>query len=445
MADVDFRLVNVIILGFAFMFLFTAFQTSSMISETVLKSYNTEYHNKTDTTFRGSGYTSLAIIYSVFAASNWVAPSVVSVIGPKKSMLAGGVMYALFIGSFIQPTVWALYLTSVLVGIGAAVIWTAQGNFLTINSDTETIGRNSGIFWALLQCSLLFGNLFVYFKFKGESRITDETRITVYVVLLVLAAIGILLFLLLRSKRTTDTEDLLNINVSGEETQRGPLQAFKRSFQLLKTKEILLLSVCFAYTGFELTFFSGVYGTCVGNTTYWGPEAKSYIGLCGILIGVGEIFGGAAFGLLGRRTVVHGRDPVVLMGYLVHTLCFYLIFLNLPADTPMGPSEHMQAYIIPNEYLALLCAFMLGFGDSCFNTQIYSILGFMFPEDSAPAFALYKFMQSIAAAAAFFYSTYVLLHWQLLILVVSGTAGAMCFCVVEWKTCRAAKEGYKQI
>lgn len=32
------------------------------------------------------------------------------------------------------------------------VIWTGQGNFLTINSTPETISRNSGIFWALLQC-----------------------------------------------------------------------------------------------------------------------------------------------------------------------------------------------------------------------------------------------------------------------------------------------------
>ena len=38
------------------------------------------------------------------------------------------------------------YLTTV------SVIWVGQGNFLTINSDTKTMGRNSGIFWALLKC-----------------------------------------------------------------------------------------------------------------------------------------------------------------------------------------------------------------------------------------------------------------------------------------------------
>ncbi|XP_077979841.1 UNC93-like protein MFSD11 [Glandiceps talaboti] len=464
---IDIRLVNVIVLGFAFMFLFTAFQTCSMIEQTVLKSFEHNNHSHSGQTnhtsghnFTGSGYTSLAIIYAVFALSNWGAPSVVSVLGPKWSMVIAGVTYALFIAGFLKPMEWSLYLTSVLVGIGAAVIWTAQGNFLTINSDTDTIGRNSGIFWALLQCSLFFGNLFVFFKFQGESTITDQTRYTVYVVLLVVACIGILLFVLLRNRRTSDSEDLLNINVSNstEETKEGPLQALRvqdthhcrksckrlgRSFQLMRTKEIILLSVCFAYTGFELTFFSGVYGTCVGNTKHW-DESKSYIGICGILIGVGEIIGGATFGLFGKRTNHYGRDPIIFLGYFVHMSCFYLIFINLPERSPIEETFEI-AYIDPNKYIAFLCAFMLGLGDSCFNTQIYSILGFMFPEDSAPAFALFKFMQSLAAAGAFFYSPYLVIQWQLLILVLSGTAGTLCFFLVEWSSNASSKEGYMQI
>lgn len=43
--------------------------------------------------------------------------------------------------------------------------------------------------------------------------------------------------------------------------------------------------------GFELTFYSGVYGTCIGAMTQFGHDAKSLIGLSGICIGVGEILG----------------------------------------------------------------------------------------------------------------------------------------------------------
>ncbi|TNN22971.1 UNC93-like protein MFSD11 [Liparis tanakae] len=33
-----------------------------------------------------------------------------------------------------------------------SVLWTAQGHFLVENSDASTINRNTGMFWALLQC-----------------------------------------------------------------------------------------------------------------------------------------------------------------------------------------------------------------------------------------------------------------------------------------------------
>lgn len=46
--------------------------------------------------FTGSGYTSLAICYTVFAVSNWFVPSLISVVGPRISLKLGTVAYALF-------------------------------------------------------------------------------------------------------------------------------------------------------------------------------------------------------------------------------------------------------------------------------------------------------------------------------------------------------------
>ena len=53
-------------------------------------------------------------------------------------------------------------------------------------------------------------------------------------------------------------------------------------------------------SGLELTFWSGVYTTSVGNTQVFGDEGKRLIGLVGIFTGVGEIVGGAVFGFLGK-------------------------------------------------------------------------------------------------------------------------------------------------
>ncbi|XP_051889289.1 LOW QUALITY PROTEIN: UNC93-like protein MFSD11 [Pristis pectinata] len=425
MTPEGWKLTNVIILGIAFMFVFTAFQTCGNIEQTVIKSINS-------TQFHGSGYTSLAIIYTVFSASNLLTPSIVALLGCQLSMFISGLVYSAYVAVFIEPFTWSFYLASVIIGLAAAVIWTAQGNCLTINSDENTIGRNSGIFWALLQFSLLFGNLYIYLAWKGEKHISDHDRRTVYIALTVISLVGSVLFILIR-KPASEVQSTEN-EVSDDE----PEATIESAINIFFTKEMLLLSVCIAYTGFELTFFSGVYGTCLGATNRFGDEAKSLIGLNGIFIGVGEIIGGATFGLLNKflsKYLGIGRNPVVLLGLLSHILAFFLIFLNVPNDAPVVPDAgtNEAAYLIPSKFIAIVCSFLLGLGDSCFNTQLLSIVGFMYAQESAPAFAVFKFVQSISAAVAFGYSNYLMLQWQLLILCLAAFFGTISFILVEWK------------
>ncbi|KAG2461014.1 MFS11 protein, partial [Polypterus senegalus] len=443
------------------------------------------------------------------------------------------------------------------------VLWTAQGNVLTINSKDTTIGRNSGIFWALLQFSLFFGNLYIYLAWRGKSHISDVDRRTVFISLTVISLVGGFLFFLIRNPEplnepSESTDSLLNADVeesNNSAVQLPPLLSTKASSLVLPTpalewsevapfiitrmcsrclpiifrrhspvwrkyrkhsrcpwsspsrpafpgvaevlrawapqalgcplvvtrypykaelqssvpvvskairavapswsgaassppvplgilaekalqvsvkKEMLLLSPSISYSGLEMTFFSGVYGTCIGAMNLLGDDAKGLIGLSGIFLGIGEILGGGVFGMLNKCSRF-GRNPVVLLGLITHLLAFYLIFLNIASDAPIAPEEgtNQQAYMSPSTEVALLCSFLLGFGDSCFNTQLLSIVGFTFPQDSAPAFAVFKFIQSISAAVAFSYSNYLLLHWQLLILVLSGVLGTVTFFAAE--------------
>ncbi|XP_053144853.1 UNC93-like protein MFSD11 [Hemicordylus capensis] len=426
--------LNVVVLGTAFMFMFTAFQTCGNIAQTVITNLN-------HTDFHGSAYTSMAVIYGVFSASNLISPSVVAIIGPQLSMFISGIFYSIYIAIFIQPLTWTFYTASVLLGIAAAVLWTAQGNCLTINSNENTIGRNSGIFWALLQSSLFFGNLYIYFAWQGKSHISDSDRRTVFIALTVISLVGTVLFFLIRTREESDSEEVEtsasadNIveHTSGQSKITKAVDAFKRSIKLCGTKEILLLSITMAYTGLELTFFSGVYGTCIGAVNKFGTEEKSLIGLSGIFIGIGEILGGGVFGLISKSNQF-GRNPVVMLGIVVHFIAFYLIFYNMPNDAPIASISGTDsiAYMEPSKEVAIFCSFLLGLGDSCFNTQLLSILGFLYSEDSAPAFAIFKFIQSVCAAIAYFYSNYLLLQWQLLIMVVVGFFGTISFFTVEW-------------
>ncbi|XP_061605349.1 UNC93-like protein MFSD11 isoform X2 [Phyllopteryx taeniolatus] len=207
------KLMNIIVLGVGFMFIFTAFQTCGNIEQTVIKSFNS-------TTFHASGYTSMAIIYGVFSASNLLAPSVVAVAGTHLSMFFSGLLYSAYIAVFVYPYTWSFYAASALVGVGAAVLWTAQGSVLALNSDRRTIGRNSGVFWALLQCSLLFGNTFIFLAWRGHERISDKDRQTVFISLTVISLAGCFLFFLIR---TPDAEVSGRAEVAPGERPDAPL------------------------------------------------------------------------------------------------------------------------------------------------------------------------------------------------------------------------------
>ncbi|XP_054155072.1 UNC93-like protein MFSD11 [Oppia nitens] len=417
----DGKFVNVILLGLAFMLIFTAFQTGGMIQQTVVKSIHQE-----DSSYTADGYTSLCIIYATLAIANWFAPSFILITGPKFAMFIGAIIYCLFIANFMFPKVWVLYFLSVVIGLGAAIIWTGQGNFLTINSDERTMSRNSGVFWAILQCSLIWGNLFVTFVFK-EDHIKESTRLLTYGVLTVVGAIGALLLLVLRGGYRTNTGLTLS------ESVKDSSSALVKAFRLLFTKRMSLLCIAFFYSGLELGFFSGVYGTAIGNTNRLAADgnSKPYIGIVGILIGCGEIVGGATFGLLGSKTNRYGRDPIVILGYVVHMVSFFLIFINIPSMASLEQTND-PAYINSNLGIALFCGFLLGLGDACYNTQMYSILGVLYRDDSAPAFALFKFVQSLAAAIAFVYTSYADIHIQVLILAIFASLGTISFSAVEW-------------
>ena len=300
--------------------------------------------SKDDPTFTGSGYTSLAIIYTVFATCNWLAPSYISVTGPRISILTGAVCYVFFIATFLWPQTVLLYTASAVIGVGAALMWTGHGQYLTENSDPDTMSRNSGLFWAIFQLSLFGGNLFVFFKFQKEE-IEESTRKMVFEVLTGLAVIGtgVLLFMrgppqilvLGEAEGVSSADKELRIpDKPREKPLLAAWHAMRDAFILFITPQMLLLMMTFVYTGLELTFFSAVYSSSIGFTTGMGESRKSLIALSGICIGIGEVVGGALFGILASKTKAFAGWPVVVTGFVMHIFVFLITLLNLPDDAP---------------------------------------------------------------------------------------------------------------
>ena len=334
---------------------------------------------------------------------------------------------------------------SVLVGLGAAIIWTAQGAYLTEVSSSNNESRNSGLFWALFQGSMLFGNLFVYFTFAGSSEITNNLRLIVYGTLTAVGILGALLMLFLprplkeSDEGTRTSENTASASASPAPPSEAsvaapkatPLESFLKSIELIKTKQMAILSITFFYTGIMQSFILGIYGTSIGNTKKFGSDSSKLVGISGILIGLGEITGGGLFGILPSITNRYGREPIVLLGFICHFLSFASSYVNLPYNSSLESTD-MKATIEPNLPLALGTSFLLGLGDACFCTQIYSFISTNYKSSSSSAFSLFKFTQSIASALSFLYSNSIDLRYHVFILLGGLTAGVLSFWCVEW-------------
>lgn len=73
-----------------------------------------------------------------------MVPSILSVVSSARCLFFSSLTYFTYTIIFLHPIPYVLEIVSVILGLGAAVIWTAQGNYLTENSDNKTIDRNTG-------------------------------------------------------------------------------------------------------------------------------------------------------------------------------------------------------------------------------------------------------------------------------------------------------------
>ena len=85
-----------------------------------------------------------------------------------------------------------------------------------------------------------------------------------------------------------------------------------------------------------------VYCVLIGLCSVRTLQHPEYVGLIGLMVGIGEISGGAIFGIFGKRTRRFGRDPIVVLGMLLHMVSFLLIFYTVPSDATLvlHPEDH---------------------------------------------------------------------------------------------------------
>ncbi|EGT57211.1 hypothetical protein CAEBREN_06758 [Caenorhabditis brenneri] len=116
-----------------------------------------------------------------------------------------------------------------------------------------------------------------------------------------------------------------------------------------------------------------IYPTCIKFTTRLGENTTKLLAISCIATGIGQIFAGGIFSIIGKRARILGKDWICVIACFIHLGIFVAIFLFFPADAPLHPTDKI-GYFEPSVHVAIVCSGLLGFGDAIIQTQVYSYL-----------------------------------------------------------------------
>ena len=163
---------NLIVLSLSFVFVFTAFRAIQNLQS----SLNTSGR---------LGSLAMCFLYGSAFASGIFAPIVVNMLTPKWTMTLGIFFYLFWIAANLCPHVYTLLPTSLAVGLGHSLAWSAQLAYVeklvetswchtsgTGLSEQQELYRFKGIFLSSFQTSHIWGNLVssLMLSFSGFDR-----------------------------------------------------------------------------------------------------------------------------------------------------------------------------------------------------------------------------------------------------------------------------------
>ena len=158
------------------------------------------------------------------------------------SLVIGAFCYTFYVASFVLPAFktqlpdsqsWLLnqnFIRSLILvaaainGFGAAILWVAQGQYISMCANEKNKGEYNSIFWALFMCSAVIGNL------MGAFVVANVKQSTFYIVLTAFCIASSLFFLLLKQP-IPQPKDVRGIANSA--SFRGSFSASVISYQMI--------------------------------------------------------------------------------------------------------------------------------------------------------------------------------------------------------------------
>ncbi|XP_064454433.1 protein unc-93 homolog A isoform X2 [Mirounga angustirostris] len=383
-------LKNVLVVSFGFLLLFTAYGGLQSLQSSL---YSEE----------GLGVTALSTLYGgVLLSSMFLPPLLIKKFGCKWTIVISMCCYVAFsLGNFYASW-YTLIPTSILLGLGAAPLWSAQCTYLTITGNTQAekvgkVGRDVlnqyfGIFFLIFQSSGVWGNLISSLVF-GQMPTQGSG---------ILAVLLIAMFL----------EPIKDAQQESEGEKKLPFwSTLLSTLRLLRDKRLCLLGLLPLYSGFEQAFLAGDY-TRSYTTCALGIQFVGYVMIC---FSATNSLCSVLYGSLSQHT---GRIALYALGAVTHLSCIIALLL-------WKPHPHQLAVFF-------VFSGLWGVADAVWQTQNNALYGVLFEKNKEAAFANYRLWEALGFVIAFGYSTFLCVNIKLYILLGVLSLTMLAYGAVEY-------------
>lgn len=352
----------------------------------------------------------LVALYAVFTAACFVSPGVVNRCGIQRTLFLGAVGYAsLSVGAFVysmlgEPT-WARYLVIAcggLNGLGAALLWTAQGALIlevAAANERQDAAFYFAVFWGLFNSSAVAGGIITFAYFSESDDGENAPLYGIFTVLIVCGAFATS-FARPPGRGSGNRAPLLEPGAPKE-----PWNAWhevKATLALFTTRRALALFMLFWYSGFSTPYQLDTFGDRFFRERIVGLELAAYYAV--------DVAGAFVAGRMldDKRYAPRTNAARLLAVFVVVNTAGYAIagWLEREASRRPGDDPVEVAFDSSAECWILTTAVMAlwGYADSHCKSYCYWILGALYTEsseDRARGIGYYKFVQSAGWCVGF--------------------------------------------
>ena len=427
MGSIRTPMAQTFVLGMIFFFTFTAYLT--------IQAFASDMYGQT------LGSNTAFSIYALFTIACFISPSITNKLGCKNTMTLGVLGYASLVAAslikFVDGTDkynWLVIVGGCILGIGAALLWTAQGRLILQYSDGSDGGTLFSIFWALFNMSALVGGLltFVYFganETDDDSSDKDEGQgsATLYVIFLgfVLSGAFFTRFIVAPNdlERPADSkqrpfldplvaekplhhdiEQQKERHVSSEISGKNWVAEFIATIALFKTERMLLLATLFYYTGYNQPYQLNTFGNRFFTAQTLGLEM--------IIFYAAEIVGGLYIGQFldkssSSKELQRKAAKTCLLVFVVVTSVSFVLAFYLESKCAWKDENCVDkiSYDSVDVILPTITYALWGFSDSQIQTYSYWLMGVLYEtgDDQARAVGFYKMIQSAGWMVGFWF------------------------------------------